>query len=137
MRRLESGLAPPPRTGFPPRICQRRLGLGPDADVLLVVQVGERVRQVGGRRVVRLLGEESGEFDEGCAAEGLPFAERGLDRGLGEGLPEGGTRHQRTRERSRSGNEAPPVEARLADGKGRGKCPGHRRDTRLSTLNST
>ena len=72
-----------------------RLRQRPDADILLVIQVRERFRQVGGHRRVGALGERAGELDDGGRLEALAFAERRLDLRQYRRLRQGGRRRER------------------------------------------
>src|SRR4051812_38113218 len=66
-----------------------------DADILLVIQVRERFRQVGGHRGVGALGERAGELDNGGRLEALAFAERRPELRQGRPLRQGGRRRGR------------------------------------------
>ena len=65
---------------------RERVRLGPDADILLVVQVGERVRQIGLRRRVGLARQKPRQLDQRSGRKTLSFAQRALDRGCREAL---------------------------------------------------
>ena len=94
-----------------------RVGQGLDADVLLVGQVREHVRQVARRRDVGPPRQHAGDVRHHAGLEALALAERALDDGLGRDVLRRGGR--RTAKRRAPRRRAGPARRAAAAAEGR------------------